>query len=245
MAAPAPDAQYLGVEGDKRLVGGMDGCRGGWVLVTTPVYGMGDTSIEVVPSIDAVVERLEKGELTAVAIDIPISLPASGPRRCDTDARKMIGPRRNSVFPAPFRGLLGSATYEEAASRSRSISGKSLSRQAFAVLPKIEEVDALMTPERQRVLIEVHPEVSFTALRGRPMEHHKSTSEGRGERLAALRTVFHDVDDVTSVRLPRTNPDDILDALVAAWSARRWMTGTYKRLGGDLDERGLRMEMIA
>jgi hypothetical protein len=37
----------------------------------------------------------------------------------------------------------------------------------------------------------------------------------------------------------------MLDAFVAAWSARRWLVRTHIQLGGDVDRRGLRMEMIA
>jgi predicted RNase H-like nuclease len=94
-------------------------------------------------------------------------------------------------------------------------------------------------------VVEVHPEVSFTALAGHPMEFHKRTPEGRAERLAALRSAFSDIDLHAGKRVPGTNADDILDAFVAAWSARRWVNNTYRRLGGELDDRGLRMEMIA
>ena len=102
-----------------------------------------------------------------------------------------------------------------------------------------------MTPERQSHLVEVHPEVCFTALAGASMSHHKATPEGREERLAALRRVFPDVDAGLARRPSGTQPDDILDAYVAAWTARRWLDGTHLRPGGDLDSRGLRMEMIA
>lgn len=177
------------------IVAGLDGCPGGWVQVMVSADGQGKTQVMVVPDIAAVVSNVDSGRLAAVGIDIPIGLPDSGSRRCDIEARKMIGPRRNSVFPAPARGLLGSETYEEASARSRAISGKGISRQTFAILPRIHEVDLLMTPDRQRHLVEVHPEVCFTILAGGPMAHHKATNEGRAERLAALRRVFPDVDE--------------------------------------------------
>jgi predicted RNase H-like nuclease len=85
----------------------------------------------------------------------------------------------------------------------------------------IAEVDRLMTPERQRQVVEVHPEVCFTVLAGTVMSHHKATPEGRAERLSALRGVFSDVDAHAARRLPGTQPDDILDAYVAAWTASR------------------------
>jgi predicted RNase H-like nuclease len=227
------------------MVGGLDGCAGGWVFVTFPVDGEGSTSVMVVSDLIPVLAMIEGGELSAAGIDIPIGLPDRDPRPCDLAARKMIGPRRSSVFPAPPRGVLGAHTYAEACARSMAVCGKSISRQGFGIVPKTESVDRIMTPARQDVLFEVHPEVSFTVMAGRPMAHYKATPEGRTERLAVLRGEFADLDQHISTRLPGTNPSDILDAFATAWSARRRLRGAHVQLGGDLDARGLRMEMIA
>jgi len=228
------------------FVAGIDGCRNGWLVVTVSADGDGDdAAVECVPDLSGVIGDLDTGRLAAVAIDIPIGLPAVGPRRCDVEARKLIVPRHNSVFPAPARGVLGATNFREALARSREIGGKGISKQLFAILPKIAAVDAIMTPDRQRQLVEVHPEVSFRVLAGHEMSHHKATSEGRAERLAALQQVFPAIESQSDVRLAGVAPDDILDAFVAAWSARRWLAKTHDQLGGDVDERGLRMEMIA
>jgi predicted RNase H-like nuclease len=140
---------------------------------------------------------------------------------------------------------LEAQTYDEAAVACRAISGKGISKQAFAILPKIREVDRLITPERQRIFVEMHPEVSFTILAGRPMDHHKSTPEGLAERMVVLRQVFSDIDAHTAMKRKGAQPDDVLDAFVAAWSARRWITRSHRQLGGEMDECGIRMEMIA
>jgi predicted RNase H-like nuclease len=213
--------------------------------VTVEADGGGGRSIKRVDDLSGIVADLDSARLGAVAIDIPIGLPDEGSRRCDLEARKLIGLRRNSVFPAPFRSVLGALTYEDAATRCRAVSGKSLSLQAFGILPKIAEVDDLMSPDRQRHLVEIHPEVCFTVLAGAPMAQHKATLEGRAERLLALRGVFSAVDLDAQVRVRGTSPDDILDAFAAAWSATRWLSGRHVQLGGDIDSRGLRMEMIA
>ncbi len=228
-----------------QMVGGLDGCRIGWVLVTTATTGEGKSSVDVVTDLRGVISDLDSGRLAAVAIDVPIGLPDFGSRACDIEARKLIGPRRSSVFPAPSRAVLEARTYEDAMATSRAISGKGLSKQAFFILQKIREVDRLITPALQDSLVEMHPEVSFALLAGQPMAYHKSRPEGRAERLELLRTVFPDVDRHAARRIAGTRPDDVLDAFVAAWSARRWAMRTHLQLGGELDARDLRMEMIA
>ena len=103
-------------------------------------------------------------------------------------------------------------------------------------------------PGLQARLVEMCPELSFAVLAGAPMRHAKRTAEGRAERLAALRPVFGDLGDLGEhVAHPPAGaaPDDVLDAIVGAWTARRYAGGTHLQLGGELDETGLRMEVIA
>ena len=226
-------------------VAGLDGCRGGWVMVSAPLDLGPGCSVEVVADLDVVVSALEAGDLAVAGIDVPIGLPEAGPRRCDVDARSMLGPRRSSVFPAPLRGLLGAAAYDDAAARCRALSGKGLCRQSFGILAKVREVDLLMTPRRQRSLVEVHPEVSFAVLSGEPMAYYKKTPTGRAERLDALRAAFPDIDVHDGAPISGAGTDDVLDAFVTAWSARRWWARDCLRLGGERDGRGLRMEIIA
>lgn len=70
---------------------------------------------------------------------------------------------------------------------SRSLTGKGIAKQSFAIYGKVAEVRRVMTPALQRRVVEVHPEVSFWALAGeRPMTHHKGKAEGYEERRALL-----------------------------------------------------------
>lgn len=227
------------------LVGGIDGSRGGWVLVVTPVAPGGRSTVKVVGDLREVVSLLDARWMSATGITTQIGLPDGGARMCDLEARQLVGPRATAVFPAPMRTTLGSASFEEACARSRAASGRTMSRQTFANLLRTEMVDALMVPERQGYLVEVHPEVSFATLAGRPMANPKTVSQGRIERMEALRRAFPDIAQHIRQRSPLVKPDDVLDAFVAAWSARRWVTKNHLRLGGDLDGRGLRMEIIA
>jgi predicted RNase H-like nuclease len=227
------------------VVAGLDGCRGGWVMVTAPVDGTGKSGVEGLADLRGVFATLDSGGLAAVGIDMPIGLPDIGPRRCDVEARAMLGPRRSSVFPAPLRGLLGATEYADALSRCWALSGQGLSRQAFGILAKVGEVDHHMTPRRQLGVVEVHPEVSFTVLSGHPMAASKWTPAGRAQRLDALRPGFPDIDQYAQARIAVAGPDDILDAFAVAWSARRWWARAHIRLGGEPDARGLRMEIVA
>lgn len=227
------------------LVAGLDGCRSGWVMATVPLGATGPPRLELVDDLRDVVGRIETGNLAAAAIDIPIGLAAGAPRRCDVEARRLLGARRSSVFPAPARSVLGAPSYEEACARSALACGKRISRQLFNILPKIQQVDAVVTPQRQARLFEMCPELSFAALAGTPMRANKRTAEGRRERRAALEAVFGDLEPL--VRGPQRGaaPDDVLDALIGAWTARRYVTQAHVQLGGELDAKGLRMEMIA
>lgn len=213
-------------------------------MVTVPADHDGSSTVELVADLDGVVARLEHGDIAAAGVDIPIGLPETGARRCDVEARAMLGPRRNSVFPAPVRGLLGAVAYEDAVAGCRALTGKGLSRQAFGILSKVGEVDRVMTPERQRLLVEVHPEVSFALLSGGPTAHYKKTPAGGLERLEALRDTFPDVGHHVEARIRGAGTDDVLDAFAVAWSARRWLWRSHVRLGGERDKHDLRMEII-
>lgn len=227
-------------------VGGLDGCPGGWVLATVPVDdGAAEGfDITVLPSLAPVVAALTSGRLVCAAIDIPIGLARREPRACDLAARRLLGPRRSSVFPAPARGVLGARSYEEACARSRRACGKGISRQLYNILDKIRVVDALQSPRLQRQLFEMSPELSFAELTGAPMPANKRTAAGRAAREHALRSAFGDQGAPTTPPVG-AKPDDVLDALVGAWTARRRAAGRQRQLGGETDERGLRMEIIA
>ena len=226
-------------------VAGVDGCRAGWVVATVPARDEPQAvEVEVVPSLREVRGRIEAGRLAAAAVDIPIGLASDQPRRADIEARARLGPRRSSVFPAPVRAVLPARTYQEACDLSRAASGKAIGKQLYNILPKIVEADDLVTAELQDRIFEMHPEVSFSELRGGPMRFPKRTADGRAERITALSRAFPAVDPA-SVASPRgAQADDVLDALVGAWTARRKFAGAHRQLGGDLDETGLRMEMI-
>ncbi len=186
-----------------------------------------------------------------VAIDIPIGLLdtyEAGGRPCDRAARKILGKRASSVFPAPIRPVLAATDWSDACARSRASAahGKAISKQTFAILPKIIEVDELLRtrPELRDAVREVHPEACFCALTGAPMAHKKSSMLGREDRRDALRGVFPALDTIElSGKAQGLPTEDIMDATVACWSAHRLATGHGRSLSDvvPLDSTGLAM----
>jgi predicted RNase H-like nuclease len=190
----------------------------------------------------------QKPKPKIIAIDIPIGLWERGDRPCDKTARSLLGwPRRCSVFPPPPRSALKAKDYKEARELSMNVSGRSLSKQSFAITAKICEVDEWMNPRRQKRVHEVHPEVSFWALNKRhALKYNKKTKEGVEERLQLLRRLFAGLDDLLrEVEGHHAAVDDFLDAAVAVWTARRIAAGDECRLTSQArDRKGLRMEIV-
>ena len=122
-----------------------------------------------------------------------------------------------------------------------------MSRQAYGVLPRIAEVDDLMTPRLQRRILEVHPELSFMELNGgTPLSLAKSTAGGALARLRLLGDVgFTDGLNELVGDLGQTRLDDLLDAAAVAWTAVRVVREQAVRIPSveEVDVRGLRMEM--
>ncbi len=227
---------------------GVNGCPGGWLAVAVGPFG-GRFSPRVHASFSELLASYPNA--ACIAVDIPIGLAEGSPRRCDIEARRVLGPRRSSVFPAPDRSLINVSTYSDALAMSRSLYGKGISKQGFAIYPKVAEVDQAMTPQLQQRVIEVHPEVSFWAAAGyRPMDHPKKTPIGYEERRSLLSVAMGPIDIPARDKARRVAPpagaDDLLDALVAAWTARRFAEARADRLPSDpsTDSRGMRMEMV-
>ncbi len=204
--------------------GGVDGCKGGWVVATS------DHQVLLCRHFGDV---LALG-LDRLAVDMPIGLPFLGEKRlCDALARKLLGRRASCVFPAPPRPLLKAKSYDQ-------VRNHGLSLQAFHLIPRVAEVDECMTPELQERVVETHPELVFRRLAGRPMQHNKKKEEGYLERRQLL---DFPIEESLKLFLRReVGRDDLLDAVALMHSAR---SGFGERVPEypPLDERGLRMEI--
>ncbi len=166
-------------------VAGVDGCRAGWVVVLLQRKGKKhETQVRLCRTFAEVLALEPQPEV--IAIDIPIGLldkPEPGGRECDRQARKLLGRRASSIFSPPTRPMLKATSYEQ-------VRQLGLSIQAFNILPKIREVDQLMTPMLQMRIHEAAPELGFMSLAGVPMQYNKKTREGREERSQALQRVI-------------------------------------------------------
>ena len=230
---------------------GVDGCKGGWVVVLRDV-GSGALEVRVIETMGELIQR--RHGPAVVGIDIPIGLldqALPGGRECDKEARTFLGwPRRCSVFSPPVRPALRASSYDEALRLNRASSRHELgiSRQSFGILGKIREVDAMMTPSLQERVIEVHPEVSFTELHGSPMKASKKSKPGRCARVRALERAWECKlgELVEKHRSSAVARDDIIDAMAACWTAERVLAGNAVRfpVAPQRDSRGLRMEIV-
>ncbi len=244
--------------GGSFTVAGVDGCKAGWFVALIEVaaehidpsafHRFKAKSVFVAGDFTEVLAKTTDCDL--VCVDIPIGLSDDAtPRQCDVEARRLLGPRRaSSVFPAPIRSCLTAPDYAAANAISREVTGRGLSRQSFAILPKIREVDELMDPMVQTRVREIHPEVCFWALNGRtPMQYNKKTVPGQAKRHNLLAHVFPDLDDLLTQAPSRGCVlDDVYDAIVAAWTAAQAVRGRAATLPENppFDSKGLRVEML-
>jgi predicted RNase H-like nuclease len=227
------------------IVGGVDGCRTGWVLVTADAGAASVLGVEVVERIAEVLARVRDDDISTLAVDMPIGLARRGPRACDTEARARLGPRRSSVFPTPPRPLLHAVSHADAVARGRALDGRGISIQAFNLLPRIAELDTAIDPSLCDRVVEAHPESGFAAVAGAPLTTKKRSTEGRHERRALLDRVFPGGTSGLDAPVRGAAPDDVLDAAVNAWTAARWARGAAVVLGdGAVDESGLPMRIV-
>jgi predicted RNase H-like nuclease len=153
-------------------VAGVDGCRTGWIAVLMRADDQHAHRIATAPTLAGIVDGPEQP--TVVAVDMPIGLPdrmqGSG-RMPEQLIRPLLGGRQSSVFAIPSRRAVEADDYGEACALAAATSDppRKVSRQGFALFPKIREIDALLRarPDLASRVYEVHPELAFWALNGR------------------------------------------------------------------------------
>lgn len=236
---------------------GVDGCPSGWFSIA--FSDCGEYEVAAFADFPSLVRNY--GHANLILVDIPIGLPTPGnERECDRVARQLLGkPRSSSIFPAPLQQVADFVAqhpgdYSGANYLSTGLIERGLSKQSFAIIPKVIEVDRFMAGlERggSPSIREVHPELCFWALNdGHPMASSKKTLAGRNERLQTLTRLEPASAEIFAKArhdyLRRdVQLDDICDALAAAITAFRGF-GQLNSIPdiSQWDSKGIPMEMV-
>ena len=213
-----PDLPTLGM-----AAVGVDACNKGWIAVALrPGRRVEAHFLPHIASLNTAIP-----DARAVAIDIPIGLPESNRRAADVAARALLRDRRNSVFFTPVRASLEAATHAEATAISQRLTASGISQQSYALRAKIFEVEQWL-PAAPCGVWEVHPEVCFALLLGRPARGSKKTWAGMVERWEAITSSGIQLADVSGAATTQASVDDMLDAAGAAWTAQRLLDGAAR-----------------
>lgn len=225
---------------------GVDGCKQGWIAVALGQHGFSGARVFG----DFASLATHHKDARCIGVDMPVGLTERAGREADASARKFLSGQASSVFSAPARAVLTGppGDYTEAQRRSRGACDKGLSRQSFAIVPKIRDVARAMESSNAalaNILHEVHPEVSFRLMNKRhPLRCRKKTWGGLHERLCLLMgagiVLPSDLGDANVVGI-----DDVVDAAAAAWSARRIARGEAKSFPKSPTQRDTSGHLIA
>jgi predicted RNase H-like nuclease len=200
---------------------GIDRARNGWVVAA---LSGDDVHLDVVSSASAL--GAEDGEV--VAIDIPLPpFPAGIGRRCEHEARRLLGARSATIFPTLPRWCYERPYDDVTRADARRRYGKAYSKQAWNLGPAIFDAEAARRPE----WVETHPELAFvTRNNGNPVRPKRSW-DGVRDRLDVLARSGVEV-PTGGFTLP-VRPDDVLDAVACAVVARDVAGGTARTVPAD------------
>jgi predicted RNase H-like nuclease len=215
-------------------VAGVDGCRAGWIAALLNLK-TGEWCFHYATSLASIADAPQRPRI--IAVDMPMGFleqAEPGGRACEREARRRLKGKTSSVFAVPVRAVLASPSYVHAldANRASSDHRLGLSKQAWHLVPKMCELDALLEsrPALRKRVFEAHPELAFARLNeGAPVLASKKTVEGQRTRLALLATAgFKQADSrwaqhraAQELRRAQVADDDAYDALAVCVTARR------------------------
>ena len=239
---PIPDRYYT----QDGFYIGVDGCRNGWIAA---VLDHGDLRLERYESIEALICRYP--DFDSFLIDMAIGLRDNADQiRPEQAAREELGRKASSVFPIPSRSAVYAETEEEQKQANIKAFGKSLAKQSLAILPKIRELDLFLSshPEYQNRILESHPELAFTRMKGSEVICNKKNYPGFTEREWILSeylgrkhlSYFYD-----EAKELQCKPDDMMDAVCLAVTGALYAHGLCETIPAnpERDAHGLEMKM--
>jgi predicted RNase H-like nuclease len=191
------------------VVAGVDGTKGGWVAVVLEEGRVQRTMlIEPIAS-----DFRGLADAAVIAIDVPIGF---GPRRADAAARAFLKGAASTVFTTPAREVL----------EAPFAPGLGVTKQSHNIGDRVLHVTVLAAIDGR--FREVHPEVSFRAMKGAPLKYRKKSAGGVFERMDLLRQQAIEFSDFGPAAVAPI--DDVLDAAAGAWSAARVVKGVARSL---------------
>lgn len=230
----------------ERPIVGVDGCKGGWIAVSR--NGAGRTACRIHATFKTLIASYPPDAI--IAVDMPIGLPdriGRAGRGPEALVRKHLGERQSSVFAIPSRPAVYAAInpfttldkwYDDHRKASEvacetSDPPRGVSIQAFALFPKIREIDARLrvSPELRARVIESHPEAAFWRLNG---EHAMTLPKkvkgrvnpaGMAERQTLLASSGLDSAFLQERCPVGSGADDFLDACAMLLVAERYANG--------------------
>ena len=183
----------------------------------------------------------EKPAFSVLVVNAPIGFletPEMGARTCDREVREILGRRGAAVHNAPSRAVLRNEITWHAGG---------IDAVTATLLPRYREVAADMSPFRQRVVFEGHPELSFFQLnRDNPLGTSKKIEPGLEERSEILESRMPGILAVLKADVGTVPTKHLFDVAAMLWTARRILVRAAKRIPADpeWDSEGLRMEIV-
>ncbi len=220
---------------------GIDGTSTGWVASIGSARNKVLSTIKFCEKLDRLLSNYPN---SIVVIDMPIELNKKNYlRECDVLAKKYLGSNfQSSVFIPPLKRVLQCSTYQEANKLSKEITGRGLSKQAWYLKNKINEVRGVSKIYSK--VYEGHPECSFKMLKKETLIAKKKSVLGIFERLDLLKKAGL---DPLSIRIEieknsKIKIDDVLDSMALFITALRIVEGNYlcleKAKFGNNDDNG-------
>lgn len=223
------------------VVAGVTPCSVGWLVQSAKIHGS-TFAPEMSRPYENFLEILsEHPAFEILVVNAPIGYldtPEMGPRTCDREARELVGRRGTAIHNAPSRAVLnGLVDWRDGG----------VDAVTATLLPRYLEVAKEMSPFRQRLIYEGHPELSFYQLnKDASMKRSKKIRAGRDERLEVLESHIPGMEKILESDIKGVASKHVYDALAMLWTARRVWGRSARRIPTEpeWDSEGLRMELV-
>ena len=233
--------QHKGPNLPYAVIAGAAPTNEGWLVASAKLHGA-TFAPEDVRILETFREVLDiRPSLSALVVNVPIGLADSAPqaeRLCDHEARALLGADTSMLRNAPTR--------EELFERSDRPEREAFDEPAM-LMTRYLEVAREMSPYRQRVVFEGHPELSYFQLNGdEPLQWTADTHRGLEERRGVLERRIPGVSRLLEPGELGVRVRELYEVAALLWTARRVFGHSAKRLPEDAvwDSEGLRMELV-